>query len=512
MMKSEDNCLAKYNSFILEDTDKTTLKLLLSELVSLKEEIEQEVYTPDEKIDYFLQKCEDFFLKYSIFLRKGERLYIEESFLSFRKNIKKYNCEKRDFLNKIKDILSSIKNSQFIENKETSRISQKINELSFSFKNINLDEVYKYELGDSLYEFIEKKNSFYREQKLYELDQKIKNIFDDFFNKSIVNQSIVNELKKDIQNLDVSFDNDLFVDEVCKKICFTTFDKLLNEHEKRCISSYKEEIAKYLEEKRDYSLPLEELENLCSKYARLYKNVCCFSKKCKEMNYFISKYTNLIKVIEYKNKIKEFLKNKNIVSIFHFTKLSNLESILKYGILSRKKLEEENIPYVFNDNERYDCMKMATCCSISFPNYKLFYRFQQIYNNDNWVVIELSPNILVDLLCVFCKTNAAKKVITETNINSFREILNIKYLEELFKNTDDANREILQIPNNYPTDPQAEVLVLNSIDVKYINKIYCKNIEIIKKYRNNYAEYNFEIKMDLFGPRMDYQYWSEHGN
>ena len=61
MMKSEDNCLAKYNSFILEDTDKTTLKLLLSELVSLKEEIEQEVYTPDEKIDYFLQKCEDFF-------------------------------------------------------------------------------------------------------------------------------------------------------------------------------------------------------------------------------------------------------------------------------------------------------------------------------------------------------------------------------------------------------------------------------------------------------------------
>ena len=127
MMKSEDNCLAKYNSFILEDTDKTTLKLLLSELVSLKEEIEQEVYTPDEKIDYFLQKCEDFFLKYSIFLRKGERLYIEESFLSFRKNIKKYNCEKRDFLNKIKDILSSIKNSQFIENKETSRISQTIN-------------------------------------------------------------------------------------------------------------------------------------------------------------------------------------------------------------------------------------------------------------------------------------------------------------------------------------------------------------------------------------------------
>lgn len=509
MSESENNFLIISDK---KNINKETLKLMLSELISDKEEIECEIETTDEKINIFLQKCEDFFLKYSILSRNGKRLFIEESFLNFRKNIQKYNLEKKECIKNIRNNIDFLKKLSFIDSKTQYKITEEINVIHSKTPKIDIEAIYKRELEDTLFRFIEKKNSLYREKKLNELDLKMKNIFAEFFNKHDIDQITISNLKYEIQNLDISFKNDLFVDEICKKYTLVQFDKLSEEHEKRCISKYKREVAKYLEEKRDYSLPLEELENLYSKYAELYKNVCGFSKKCKEMNYFINKYSNLIKVIEYKTKIKELLKNKNIISVFHFTKLSNLESILKNGILSRKELEQKCIPYEFNDNERFDCMKMATCCSISFPNYKLFYRFQQIYNDENWIVIELSPNILVDLLCVFCKTNAAKKGMTETSINSLKEILNIKHLEELFKNTDNVNREVLQIPNSYPTDPQAEVLVLNSINQKYINNIYCKNIEILKTCKNNHNGYNFEIRTDLFGPRIDYQYWSEHGN
>ena len=38
--------------------------------------------------------------------------------------------------------------------------------------------------------------------------------------------------------------------------------------------------------------------------------------------------------------IQEIIKQKNIRKLVHFTKISNLKSIIEYGILSRKDIEK----------------------------------------------------------------------------------------------------------------------------------------------------------------------------
>lgn len=154
MSESENNFLIISDK---KNINKETLKLMLSELISDKEEIECEIETTDEKINIFLQKCEDFFLKYSILLRKGERLFIEESFLNFRKNIQKYNLEKKECIKNIRNNLDFLKKLSFIDSKTQYKITEEINVIHSKTPKIDIETIYKLELEDTLFRFIEKR-------------------------------------------------------------------------------------------------------------------------------------------------------------------------------------------------------------------------------------------------------------------------------------------------------------------------------------------------------------------
>jgi len=116
------------------------------------------------------------------------------------------------------------------------------------------------------------------------------------------------------------------------------------------------------------------------------------------------------KQIDYQN-IKAFCNQCGIATVVHFTRVENLPSILTYGLLSRKTLDSMDIEYVFNDGQRIDRYYDAICTSISFPNYKMFYRYR-INDPQNWAVLLLDVSLLWELDCAFCQENAASNAVT----------------------------------------------------------------------------------------------------
>lgn len=198
--------------------------------------------------------------------------------------------------------------------------------------------------------------------------------------------------------------------------------------------------------------------------------------------------------------IVNFIKNKNIQNIYHFTNINNLESIIKNGILSRYELKNKSINYNYNDNQRLDGYTNASCFSIGFPNYKMFHKLKN--NSPNkWCVIELDSSLLYEKDCIFSRYNATSSEEKNRDIKSRNGILG---LESMFCNEyNGLNRSDLNIPSYYPTNPQAEVLIFGTVEPKYIKRIIMQSNDDVIKFSQRYKNMNIEQDDCFFGPRRD---------
>lgn len=175
---------------------------------------------------------------------------------------------------------------------------------------------------------------------------------------------------------------------------------------------------------------------------------------------------------------------RNIKELIHFTRIDNIPTILKYGILPRDKLDKYAPGSIRNDPFRNDGHTNASCLSVSFPNYKMLYRYSN-NNQSQWAVLSLDPRLLYDLDIdefYFYPENAAK---SEINRCSFTEMFG-------------------KSNNSYPEDPQAEILAFGIINPKYISKIYVVNNEAKNKLyqiANHYTD--IEINGNYFKYRKD---------
>ncbi len=66
----------------------------------------------------------------------------------------------------------------------------------------------------------------------------------------------------------------------------------------------------------------------------------------------------------YPTKIQEIIQKRGLRKLIHFTRLKNLESIYKYGILSRDQIEKEKIQVEFNDSWRRDAWLKTSSFSV----------------------------------------------------------------------------------------------------------------------------------------------------
>lgn len=195
----------------------------------------------------------------------------------------------------------------------------------------------------------------------------------------------------------------------------------------------------------------------------------------------------------------DVLERRGIKYLVHFTRAENLRSIFKHGILPVSIQDDRGITSFRSDDVRLDCHLDGTSFSVMFPNYKMFYSLRA--NNDfpDYAVLTLDAKILCDYDALFYVSNAAASFGGSA----------VEDFERMFSDFPGFyERKELAIPDFYTTDPQAEVIVLGEIPVKYINGVYFYN-----HYRKErYSDIDFKncyvgVDAGFFKQRLDFEYW-----
>ena len=201
--------------------------------------------------------------------------------------------------------------------------------------------------------------------------------------------------------------------------------------------------------------------------------------------------------------VEEFVEERSIKSLFHFTRLNNLPSILERGLLIKGACQQVGIVPSKNDAYRYDGTG-AVCATISFPNYKMFYRLRCENQDVEWVVLKLKRSLLWRKRCAFSSTNAGDGSVFTIPIEHRQGLVP---LQAMFGDYGAIKREVLAIPDHYPTNPQAEVLLLEGAEVDDITGVYFQRSVTQKQYAGQYDWLQCHLNGGYFDGRSDWNSW-----
>jgi hypothetical protein len=208
--------------------------------------------------------------------------------------------------------------------------------------------------------------------------------------------------------------------------------------------------------------------------------------------------------------IREICLQRGITKVVHFARVVNLRSILEKGLLSRSALEQLPMTErpIFNDDVRADGHRDAISVSISFPNYKMFYKLRKADESATWAVLEIDASILWERSCAFCSTNAADRSMSQIPIS---ERMTATSFEHMFSDMSEKPRSMLGIQSHFPTNPQAEVLVFGKIETSRIDTICFLDDTSMRQWLGQHRENRnhpaVTIQPWYFEPRSDYIHW-----
>lgn len=167
-----------------------------------------------------------------------------------------------------------------------------------------------------------------------------------------------------------------------------------------------------------------------------------------------------------RDKIKAFVDEKEVPCLLHFTHISNLESILQNGLLSRDKVNEMGGEHEVNDELRLDNHTDTISVSIAHPNSPMLYKYRNEKAGE-WCIIGIKKRVLWKQDVLFCKHNAAdgrmfgKSTDYLSSIDAFKSMY-----DEGIESRADQGLKVFD-----PTDVQAEVLVFDEIELKDIRGV-----------------------------------------
>lgn len=204
------------------------------------------------------------------------------------------------------------------------------------------------------------------------------------------------------------------------------------------------------------------------------------------------------------------LAQRGITRLVHFTRLENLPSILRHGLLPRQDLDRRRLPYHYNDAVRLDGRLDTLCTTVSFPNYRMFYTLRQ-KQHAHWIVLQLDARLLLDKPALFLPGNAAcwhyQAALQAGDCSE------PAHFAQLFA---DQGRPALRstLPDCYPTDPQAEVLIESAIEPEYILELHVNDPASHRLLQGMLAAAGKNIATrtcrESFAPRHDYANWKGH--
>ena len=176
--------------------------------------------------------------------------------------------------------------------------------------------------------------------------------------------------------------------------------------------------------------------------------------------------------------------DRDIRCLLHFTQIANMPSIMQYGLLSRQKLGELGVLAHASDDYRLDNNNEVVSVSISRINQMMFESKRRKSRGSSWIILIISPEILWTHSCKFCWRNAAKNEIKNHRgwrggYWAFQKMFDV-----------DSNMQNSLHPR-FPTDPEAEVQVLESIEAKYILGAIVEHslvVERVQKYLDSLGD------------------------
>ena len=189
-----------------------------------------------------------------------------------------------------------------------------------------------------------------------------------------------------------------------------------------------------------------------------------------------------------KDYIKTIIENRKIPTLFHFTPVENLESIIANGLIPRDELIQQKIPFKATDDLRLDGITGGICFSITKPNMGLL-RQKRKYGDGTIVVLECAANTLLLYPFVAFPGNAAGGNFIKDKSENFQRYVGINGLKNLFLNKD--LRKSRNLLPDAPTDNQSEIIFLEKIDTDRIMKIHLPreiSPELVNKYQQFFDE------------------------
>lgn len=191
-----------------------------------------------------------------------------------------------------------------------------------------------------------------------------------------------------------------------------------------------------------------------------------------------------------------------IASLYHFTRIENLPSILRHGLRPVQALQSNRIPFRWNDEHRIDGHEDAICVSISHPNEKLFYRWRMNNPAQRWAVLSLDPAILWESEVAFCAHNAADRRISKQDR---KKLGSARTFGGLFVDGDAPPTRAEQgLAPCDPTDVQAEVLVFENIPASAITGVVFSDAASLTQWQSVVGDRDAIVHADrsgLFGLR-----------
>jgi ssDNA thymidine ADP-ribosyltransferase, DarT len=171
--------------------------------------------------------------------------------------------------------------------------------------------------------------------------------------------------------------------------------------------------------------------------------------------------------------IPGFLAVREITSMFHFTSVHNLESLVTNGFLGRESLADRNISFTPSDDYREEPIVNGVCFSLSRPN--VYMAARKIQRGQELVLLELTSlnKILTKYNFVVSPGNFGSPALKRKIQSWPEEFVGGKGLMNLFEG--EEVRSKYSIPLFEPTDPQSEIIFLEDLPWEYVGRIYFPN-------------------------------------
>jgi len=183
--------------------------------------------------------------------------------------------------------------------------------------------------------------------------------------------------------------------------------------------------------------------------------------------------------------IEEFVGLKKIPFLLHFTRTTNIPSIMANGIMPRDRMQAAGLQADINDELRLDGHLDGISTSIAFPNSKMLWKLRQENPGVNWAILLIFTTVLWEKPCAFCKYNAADIRISSLDINNLK---NLTALSSMYDPIAGIDRGADKLKEFDPTDVQAEVLVFEEIPPEYIGAVVFQSSTIKAQYEKFFPD------------------------